>query len=182
MWQPDAIELVLTPMTPSCPDATAAGYYPPNLSAISAGTGNVIYHRAGLGVPTVPTPGYLGGWHFPLYNVADALSHTGFKDQMGINVGDNARCIVVGDGTITIYTLLQAGGSARTCQATLYHLAGAIETLDAVQTGLTVGDPVTFEVDTADRTICTHWVDLEDVDIEGASSGVGFDGFDWVPA
>jgi hypothetical protein len=150
---------------------TAAGTYPPNGSATSAGTGNVEYWRPGTPAPYVPTPGFVGGWHFPIYG--------GGTDYAGDCTENYLRCLVVGDGTITIRTSTYT--APRVLNAYLQHLHSGEPFNDEILTGIATGNTITFQVSTHGGTYCTHWVDVTD---DGGTCGNkwGFSGFDWTPA
>lgn len=154
-------------------DPTEEGFYGPNNGDISAGTGNVHYFVSGSAAPFVVQPGYDGNWHFP------AFGSGGSPDYAGDCTNSNARCVVVGDGTITIHT--SVFGASRTLQAVLKHLNGAVEVTDELQTGIPLGSDIVFNISSHDGEFCTHWVDVHD-DGGGCGSKWGFSGFDWVPA
>lgn len=172
-------------ITPCCPDepfvpefegglcasATATGTYGPNLSATSAGTGNVFYIKPGFADPgLVPNPGYVGSWSFAAFN-------SGGVDYAGDCTGSTARLLVIGAGTMTIHTATYAG-SSRTLTATLYHVVGSIPTADSSASAST-GTDIVINVTNHAGAYCAHYVDV--VDNGGTCGGKwGFAGFDWV--
>lgn len=155
-----------------CPSPTATGNYPPNLAAISAGTGNVFYTKPGLEGPEVPTPGFVGAWNFAEFN-------SGGVDYAGDCSINYVRCLVVGDGTITIDTR-QYGGASRTLTWALFHREGpgADEVITDQSGSVASGSDITVNVTSHGGAWCTHWVDVTD---NGAVCGSkwGFAGFDW---
>lgn len=153
---------------------TAGGTYAPNGSGTAAGTGNLIYWKPGLSAPTVPTPGFSGGWNFPAYS-------TGGGDEAGDCTSNYERIIVAGNGTLTIPTY--QAGFARTWTAQLIHLDPVTnnQIVDQTQTG-TYGATIVFSVTGWSQAggPCYHWVDITD---SGGTCGakVGYNGFIWAP-
>lgn len=154
----------------TCTDPTANETYGPNLSATSAGTGNVFYIKPGFTDPgLVPNPGYVGGWSFPAYN-------SGGVDYAGDCTGSTARLLVVGSGAAVIHTATY-GGSPRTVTATLQHWVLGTPTVDSTVSG-TTGSDIIVNVSTHGGVNCTHTIDV--VDNGGTCGGKwGFAGFDW---
>ena len=154
---------------------TPSGIYPPNLGNVSVGGGNVIYLRAGLAFPVVPTPGFAGAWNFPTYNHAGA-------DYYGSCVGNFSRNIVGGNGIITIPTLLGFDGHPHTWVAVLQHIDPITHNPVTVQTlHGAFGDPVAVHIIGADpTTFCYSWVDVSDDGPNCNGNAGGFDGFTWL--
>lgn len=157
--------------TETCTDPTADGTYGPNLSATSAGTGNVFYIKPGVIEPgLVPNPGYVGAWSFAVYN-------SGGVDYAGDCTGSTARCLVIGNGVAVIHTATYSG-SARTVTATLRHWVAGTPTTDSFASA-TTGTDIVVPVSTHGGDHCTHTIDVVDA---GPTCGGkwGFAGFDWV--
>ena len=152
-------------------EETPAGFYPPLNTNITDSDAVVYWGRPGTPAPFVPTPGHVGGTHFPEYGAG------GSPDYQGDCTLAYFRIMVVGDGTLEIETA-QYGGSGRALTATLVHQDPA-ETTDESQSG-TTGDTFTFNVSTHGGTSCIHYVDISDT---GAVCGgkFGFAGATWTP-
>lgn len=161
-----------------CTNLTATGsFYPlggsgnvPNPSG-----GNVFYLRPGLSYPEAVTVDHQGSWHFPVYGAGGAAT-VDYAGDCGLNI---VRCLVVGDGTMEIFTATYSG-SARTLVARLMHADPGAPTgyvVDETQTGST-STTFTFTVSTHGGANCVHWVDIGD---DGGTCGGkwGFSGFDW---
>lgn len=166
--------------TALCSNLTASGSHYP--LGGSAGVANVsdgysYYLRPGIEYPTEPDPGHQGVWHFPVYGAGGS----GTVDQAG-DCGQNiVRCMVVGDGSISVHTSTVSSSRnliARLCHADTGVPGGVV--VDEYQEG-TTGDTFTFTVSTHGGLSCTHWVDVGDT---GSTCGGkwGYNGFDWTAA
>lgn len=149
----------------------------------NASAGNVVYWRPGQTRPLTVTEavGHQGQWHFADYNAGGV----GTTDYAGDCAQNRVRCLVEGDGTMTIHTAV-FGGNARTLRATLYHHdygetstdpTAGVDVIDTTET-FACGTDVVIEVSTHNSQHCTHFVDVTDI---GGTCGSkwGFSGFDW---
>jgi hypothetical protein len=189
---PDSYEIALELTTDapvaslSCTNLTETGsYWPlggsgntPNLS-----DGPVYYMRPGIIYPTVPTAGHQGIWHFPNYSAGGS----GTVDYMGSCCQNIVRCIVSGDGTMTIHTvgdLLDRGPVLLTAWLSHANPDGSGNYVtDQTQAGIEADDDITFTIDTHGGVNCYHWVDVLDMGPhEQCGKGWGFTGMDWVSA
>lgn len=158
-----------------CPDPTPSGSYPPLNGGTSDATGNVAYWRSGDAVPVVPTPGYVGNWHFPAWGTA------GNPDYAGDCAENRARLLIVGPGTVIIATA--SYGGARQVRATLTHQSvdgdsDAYPVTDSESDWVTPGTSITVTVP-ADG-FCYHCIDLTDFgDTGSCGSKWGFAGMTW---
>jgi hypothetical protein len=157
-----------------CETTTTGEFHPLGGSEVTpnASGGNIFYLRPGLTYPEVPTPGFVGGWGFPLFGVGGS----GTTDFAGDCTQSLLRFVVSGNGTASVSTATYAA-SARGLTARLHHRTGAEVITDETQTG-TTGDTFTFTVDTHAGVNCYHWIDV--IDNGGTCGGKwGFTGAEW---
>ena len=160
--------------------------FPALLSKISDATGNLFYSRPGLATPEIPTPFFVGDWHFPGFNI-------GGIDYAGNCVANSMRLVVVGDGTLTWPIHLGGFGTCDPLTAYVrYHIAGQTQVTVSTQV-IYAGDTVVFNISTEAQAHCVNWVDIVDNingqnDCHGVPSTCGHYAFgygggaSWVPA
>ena len=141
---------------------TDAGTYEGNHSNITQAPGNLFYLRGGLTYPEEPEIGFEGAWHFPIFD----------DDAAGDSVGNRARVIVAGGGTLTItvadYEATHTFWAELRYSNTAYHDSW---------TGLAPGAHV-FTI--PDDEHCFHFVDIGDD--SGAGGKWQFVSWEWEPA
>jgi hypothetical protein len=173
-----ALEMVGA-LPPGCPDPTPTGSFWPMGSATSDATGNVAYLRAGIVGLVVPTPGFVGAWHFPQYGGGGS----GTVDYMGDCVGNVIRCLVIGPGTMTIKTRVY-DGPIRHLDVALMHAVivnGVVgEILDSLDQTHHSGDDIVVVIPASEW--CERWVEVSQTkdDPSGCGSKIGFAGMEWV--
>jgi hypothetical protein len=136
------------------------------------------YLNPGLGYPIEPEPGHQGHMHFATYGAGG----TGTWDMPGSCCQNVVRVMVQGNGTLTIETDPDTNDTVLT--AGLWHhqygageegnLSSGTDVLDELQSGLSGGDTITFDITTHDGQNCTHWVDIRDNGPGQAACGGGW--------
>jgi hypothetical protein len=140
--------------------------------------GVTYYLNPGLGYPIEPEPGHQGHMHFATYGAGG----TGTWDMPGSCCQNVIRVMVQGNGTLTIHTDPDVNDTVLT--AGLWHhqygpgeagnLNSGVDVLDELQTGLSGGDEIVFDITTHGGQNCTHWVDVRDNGPGQAACGGGW--------
>ena len=166
----DIVTLADPPTMCGIYDLTPAGSYAPNNSLTTPANAIAYYVRPGVAQPSVPTPGFVGAWHFA------ALGSGGSPDYAGDCVTNRLLIMVVGPGTATI-NMATYGGSPRGLNWSLRYQSGGISTV--IDSGsATTGDDIA--VDVPDDGHCVHWVEITD-DYVTCGGKWGYAGMTWAP-
>lgn len=177
------VKLRLSPQEPAdipgdCVDlypGTPSGTYYP-LGGVSGGPvanpsdGVVYYFRPGLYEPLVPTPGYIGTWHFGVWGSGGA----GSIDYAGDCVGSSLILMTVGNGTWTIQT--EPGAALRSLNVSSGPPGFGAQVLRTV---ITSGDSVEVVIDDATDGDCIRWVTINDT-AAACGSNWGWSQGEWV--
>lgn len=166
------LDLELSPLPFVCPDATASQTFAVlnpttgNDNAPMDAVGSVAYCCPGRPCPVVPSPNFVGtAWRFHTWGTG------GSPDMAGDCVGNHLRIIVVGDGTLTIPTVVGEGTTH--IRARLQHNVGGSPVTDEEQLGES-GDTFIFTIDTEEMAHCINWVDIEERSVGDPCGGNAF--------
>lgn len=154
-------------------DNTAGGTYQNLGGRITNDDAVVYYLRAGISRPAVPTPGFVGNWHFPAYG--------GSVDYAGDGTSNEVMFILVGanGGTLTINTANYTVQEYFRVKRLDYDGGFSTTVLADTQPA---GTPYVVNVDWTDAENCIAYVAIDQFGQNpDTGSKLGFDSVVWAP-
>lgn len=154
-------------------DDTAGGTYQNLGGRITNDDAVVYYLRAGISRPAVPTPGFVGNWHFPAYG--------GSVDYAGDGTSNEVMFILVGanGGTLTINTANYTVQEYFRVKRLDYDGGFSTTVLADTQPA---GTPYVVNVDWTDAENCIAYVAIDQFGQNpDTGSKLGFDSVVWAP-